>query len=318
MANTKLGNSDYIYIFHHIPKSGGSSFKKLIKKNFKKEELFRFNFYKSPSEGDVGKKVLIDRFKKYISKMSIEEVKKIKFLYGQGVPYGIEKYFGRPARYIVFLRNPESRIISWYNYLFGLYRREKAKGVLNLPYSKMLFVKGKVPSFQEWARKKYGEKGTGVITTYQHLARWGYLRGKSKKEIKEALDKFYFIGITNKLQFDLNFLSYVFGFNKFFIKENISKRVVKKLTNKSRDYFQTKNKWDELIYDLAQQKRKEFIDQQPQYYTKVKLISTKRRLFLPFTQMLFDTKGTIIELSALLRRRSKMYEKYFDILRGYK
>lgn len=70
--------------------------------------------------------------------------------------------------------------------------------------------------------------------------------------------------------------------------------------------------------NLPQKKREEYIKNHSNYYSIVKTIIRKRKVLLPFTQLLFDPKGTLIELSAYLRRKSKLYEKYFDIVRGYR
>ena len=88
-----------LWIFLHLPKTGGTTFSEHIINNFKPEEIL------STSE------LRYDSINPEIKK------DKIKFILGHASYYGIHKMFpGRVPRYIVFLREPAERFVSGYNF----------------------------------------------------------------------------------------------------------------------------------------------------------------------------------------------------------
>lgn len=319
MARKKLEKRKYLYIFHHLEKNGGSSFRKQFEKNISRDNLLKLDSYKPVFEDGNTKKAFFKVQSSKIARLSIKRKNKIWFIYGPFVAYGIHKHFDKEARYIMFVRNPQKRAMSWYNYLVGRYKRDVAKGIKRELYQKQLLVNGRVPTFKKWLSKKYAKKDTGIETMDQHLKRWGYLDGKDLNGIRKMLDKFFFIGITGELSSDLRYLSTQLGFNKFFIKRNVSKKLVTDVRDsKTRKILKQKNKVDELIFNEALKKRRGFIKKHKDYWKKVRIGKIKRALFLPITQVIFDFKGLLIQFSAFLRRKSSLYEKYFDTIRGYK
>lgn len=308
---------DYLYIFPHIPKTGGSSFRKHLEKNIPKNErvLFEFKDLRYGKRVKKRKKLVRKRAEKEISKLSDRKKAQIKFVYGHGACYGVHKHFDKPARYITFLREPNKRALSLYNFIVSNYKRDSLKGITRDNYEKQLLVDGKIPSFQKWVEVKYGVKGMGVDTATQLFEDLGYLsKGDS---VKSFLDIFYFIGITKGLTTDLEFLYQELGFNKFFVRQNITKKTKKAIGNKkTRQVLEEKNKKDYKLYKKALEKNSAF-RKDKNYFKKAERTRIKKFFLLPLTQIVFDPKGTLIDLSAFLRRKSKIYEKTFDYLRGY-
>lgn len=309
----------YLYIFIHIPKTGGSSFRKHIEKNIGESErlLFEYKDLRYGKKVKSRKKETRKRASEKIASLTKGQRKKIKVIYGHSVPYGIHEYFERPSRYIVFIREPNKRTLSLYNFILFNYKRDTKKGVKRVDYKYQLLVDGKIPDFAEWVDRKYGVRGKGVDTTFQLLKDLGYVA--SIKSIGKQMDKFWFVGLTKNLNKDLLFLYETMGFNKFFVRQNITKKEIGSIRKKElRSKLAEKNNKDYKIYEGSLRSNQKFKEKAKDYESKVKKAKVKRGILLPFTQVLFDPKGSLIDLSGLLRRKSRFYEKTFDYVRGYK
>jgi hypothetical protein len=193
-------DKDYLYIFLHIPKTAGSTFSFHIQKNLKENErllltydLLCINSRRPPMDAQVYR----NKAWEYMSKISREEKRNIKVIYGHIVPYGIHKLFDRPARYITIFRDPVKRVKSIYKYKVGLYLKDSQLERKTGDYETTLLIKNQVPLFKDWLSNKYNPKrGLGIFSMTQTLKLYGYLTTTSVCGIKDALNKFYFIGIS--------------------------------------------------------------------------------------------------------------------------
>lgn len=84
-------------MFMHIPKTAGTTLRRVIQKKYQSSELMEF-------------------FPKNINSISKEKLNEVKYVYGHN-PFGFHTYFSRPFTYITILRDPIDRIISEYYYL---------------------------------------------------------------------------------------------------------------------------------------------------------------------------------------------------------
>lgn len=306
----------YIHIFVHIPKTGGSTFIKHIEKNVPRNQRLLID-YKDIWLGTekFDKKKYAEMVNDDILKINKKDKDRIRIIYGHMVPYGIHKLFQKSPRYVVFLRDPEKRLISFYNYLKSRYVRDQEKGVDNLEQEKLLQVSGKVPDFRTWLEKKYSKSVMATDSILQLLEKLGYFTGVfNKKEYIKTLNKFYYIGITRNLAADLDYLLWNLGFKRFFINQNISRKYVKSfvpypstlpMIRKNQEFFEMAIvKRNQIIQDLNLEER-------------TRLLGLKRKLLTPITQIIFDLDGFFVQLSAYLRNRSQTYKNIFDWLRGY-
>lgn len=83
------------HIFIHIPKTAGTSFREVIKKNLSKEEAYEANEPKL----DVNK-----------------VTDKTKIIYGH-FPFGFHLKLEGEYKYLTLLREPVDRVLSWYYYI---------------------------------------------------------------------------------------------------------------------------------------------------------------------------------------------------------
>lgn len=308
-----------LYIFVHLLKTGGMSFRKPLELNIDKKERLGLFIKSGVYKKDFDRrKHFMEMLEDKLSKMNDMEKNRVKFLYGHGVPYGVHSYFERPFKYIIFFRDPIKRAISFYNFYLARYLKKFKTEEDVDDYDTNLLVNGKIPEFYDWVKEKYGSTEAKTETMYQHLKIMGFIEGTSESDIKNMLDKFYFVGIVEHLDTDINYLCGEFGFNKFLVKQNISKKFVKDIKDKETlRLLKEKNKNDIKLYKYAVKKREKFVKSNKNYYKLARKAQIKKKILLPFTQVIFDPKGTLIELSSYLKRKSRLYEKLFDFIRGY-
>jgi hypothetical protein len=303
----------------HLHKVGGSSLRKLIEIN--SSHIKPINVTKTSADLKFKKKHVSYYLRKYRDLFEIrgnDKTNKLKFIYGHSVFWGIHEQIDQEVRYILLLRNPEKRAVSLYNFYLTNYFKQLRVGADTSEVSTKLLKGTEVPDFYSWLKNKYAKISTGTETVTQHLMKQGFLKDNSRKSMEEMLDKFYFIGITEHLDDELDYLAGTWGFNRFIIRQNISKKFITKIKQqKTRELLKAKNKDDNRLYELAVKKRIEFIKDHPEYYKIVRKNRLKRKFFLPFTQLLYNPKGTLIDFSASMKRNFPVYEKVFDKIRGY-
>ena len=311
---------DYLYIFVHAHKTGGTTLNKHIYKNFKKEEildLFYHNIKIDPYSSKYPNFSKITR--EYIENIPKKKRKKIKVIIGHFIPFGIHKYFEKPYRYISINRNPTKRIQSFYNYFRTHYFYEKKSKREKKVYKSFLLVNGKIPSFENWLKVKFDNSSGGIVlrSVKSYFKKLGYFKdsGSNSKKVNEILDKFYFVATTENLKEDLLYIYGLLGINKFFINQNISKKFTKNVNRKVLSDLEKKYSFDYKLYEQAIKRNKEFVSKNSGYGVYVKEVKNKRKYILYLTQIIFDFKESLHRLSALGRTKSILYSKFVDIIK---
>ena len=90
--------SEPIYIFLHMPKCAGTTFRVHIENNLAQDEILPLYIDKDKNFRDR------DYVRQYITSLDQERKKKLKLVYGHEVHYGIHDWLGREGRYFTFLR----------------------------------------------------------------------------------------------------------------------------------------------------------------------------------------------------------------------
>ncbi|MEM3074529.1 MAG: sulfotransferase family 2 domain-containing protein [Candidatus Pacearchaeota archaeon] len=241
-----------LYIFIHVPKTGGTTIKNIIYENFNKDEII------------FGYSIIVDEnfnrniinFNRKILNMKEEDKNKIKFILGHNIYYGIHKLFpNREPRYFMFLRNPTLRAISGYNFAVFRSKREKKNS-----YNEIILKNGKPMSFYKAYEKYYRAIIPWIFFYISHNSDLDWisesmgiksLRKKLLSNLKKSLSNFYFVGITEDSE-SFELLYKVLGIRKVLPNQNISPK-----------YFNPKNleevkkriwlyiKYEQEIYDYA-------------------------------------------------------------------
>lgn len=271
----------YLYIFLHMPKTAGSTFRWHIERNICENE--RISLYTDVLGINQSKKKhynysdYYNIVKDYL--LSIEKHKRenVKIIYGHYVPYGIHGLFRRAPRYITFVRNPFARLVSSYNFLRTNFIKENKGNKNDKVYKDYLLVNEKVPTFDDWFENKIGKndyanfwlKMESVYKTLRYMN-----KGEQNIEsINRALSKFYFIGVTEKYDVDGYFLYDLLGFKKYYKKQNVSKKYFRNNSNlEKKEKFNSFYKKEMSIYNTAIRHNREFINDRSNFYSTVKSV----------------------------------------------
>ena len=304
-----------LYIFLHTPKCAGTTVVKHLVYFAEKESYLHLWVNSLPD----GIKTNKEYTEKQILSIPKEKRDKIKILIGHNVYYGIDKLFpNREPRYITFLRNPVKIKFSSYNY--GRTRLNKKESISADDYNswkRNLIKNNKIITFEEFFSHKSVPNYMSMFLVFAFLKRMIHngmihkivdadLNNEDIKEIKRALNKFYFVGILENPK-DLLFLYFLFKIDKSAPKQNVSKKYIK-MNQKNIELVRSNSKYDQEIYRHAINLNKKFKKENPNFNKIVKNMKYKRILMIPFSL----NKQIIYEYSERLRKTSKKYGRLVD------
>lgn len=201
----KINKNNVLWIFLHLPKSGGTTFNGHLAKHLK-EEFFHLDSRES---------------RKKFLELTPEQKNKIRVLAGHETYFGIHKHFpNKKPRYITFIRNPAERLVSQYNRIATQSKEISIEKWFD-KYSKNETVNFFNSRYKGFARKspekrkliiplvEINKKFKGDFLRMQKIKSiFGFFSSDMKKleNAKKLLDKCWFVGITENLDKDLKFL----------------------------------------------------------------------------------------------------------------
>ena len=293
-------NEDILYIFLHIPKCAGTTFRTHLKYNFNHGELLDIQ----PSlEKSFEKRSEVDE---YIRSLPLDKKEKIKVIFGHSVYFGIHEHFKSQPRYITFLRNPLTHALSSYNYIcehYDFYRKMYKNR--RLPKNKDAL------SFKKWQELFDMNVQTHVVLNYTLDNRIGLygdtkINEKHLEEARQILDNFYFVGLTETFEEDASFL-----FNELQIKKFIKKPqnvTLKKHIHKSKKLFDLisyATTLDQQLYAHAVQLNRDFKRNHPGFYEIVEdTLNGKSYLHLPLKIIFAEKLVSFFGLGTLTKLRN--------------
>lgn len=204
MENRK---NNFLWIFLHIHKTGGTTFNAHLAKELGK----RFIHLDSREE------------QKKFNKLSKKQKKQIKVLVGHETYYGIHKLFPeKEPRYVTFLRDSAERLVSQYNHYMS---QEEPKNRISFDEWYEKYPKNEMTRFFNRRFKGTGKKiqrATLSLKILKYLNKLNFWpkfvnelknlqikTNSEKKEVENAkklLSKCRYVGITENLDTDLKFL----------------------------------------------------------------------------------------------------------------
>lgn len=326
-----------IYIFLHIQKCGGTTFHTHIDKNLKPEQVI--SLYDGYRNFDVqrGKWEYIDNrtdAERYLRSLSESQKEKVKVIYGRDLWYGIHKHFTQTPRYVVFFREPVTRIVSNYNY----YRKiaetadQEIKKISNTVrrleiehIRQEMQEDGKTVSFDYWL--KHRARPNYMLS---HLIKWGFIESTSAKisteDIQQALDKFYFVGLTESFDTDAAFLYYKLGLHGPYTNQNVSEKFfVLKDNKKVEEMILSRNTPDQELYEYARRRNEAFKRTYgPMFFRAPFALRNVYRVLFKSTNALSSIVDLVVHplkylyrISALLKRHSSGYASFIKFIKTY-
>lgn len=290
-----MRRQDNLYVFVHIPKTAGESFKNDVESSVHPSHFVRTSFTYQEHYFDIKAKRLKfyegrEYFEKYIGSLNKSQISQIRCIGGHDSYCGIHDLFKRPALYTTFFREPVARTISLYNYERWLYDLLSHKKILNMWENNALktlkdtfLIDAKIPRFEEWLETTYDQKipfNYSMIRYLQHLKFIG--RKINTETLSEALSKFYFIGITEKREEDSLFLYHQLSVRQFFSNKNATPQYVSlaKLDKGSLEKIKIINGYDTELYEAALKQNELFKRKTKTFYPIIKSMKRKKKFYL--------------------------------------
>lgn len=258
--------ADVIYIFLHMPKSAGTTFRYHIENNFSSKEIL--GLYHAE-----GHKLSRDDVFARLSSLSAAQKQGLRVVYGHEVYYGVHELLDRPSRYVTFLRDPIEKTISFYNYRMQQGIRKKQ------------IDEARLPSFEEWLHDSPGMHD-GMLGD---LVKYGFAEGYDVEEpsLRALMDKFYFVGTTENFDDDALFLYHALGIRRFFRDQNKSQRYLSPADlERVRPLIAEKTPLDRRVYEHAVAWNREFKGRHKTFAGIVAKMKVKRALTKGVQQLL--------------------------------
>jgi len=134
----------------------------------------------------------------------------------------------------------------------------------------------------------------------------------SFKQVKNLLDKFYFIGITEKPN-DFLYIYGLFDMHKFFLDQNISVKYFSPKDNRKINSLIIKeSSYDTQLYHYALELNKKFKFENKSFFEVVNALKVRRKISL--SKYILSQK--VYSFSRRLRYKSKFYEKSLALLKN--
>jgi hypothetical protein len=184
----------HIVIFSHIPKTGGSTLRRVIDTQYKNPYIYRYN---------------PENHEKWLKTYKLVRPH-IKCIYGH-VRYGVHKTIPKTSFYITFLRHPVERVLSAYYYIRSRPENRLHKRVKNMSLREYIFSKD-----QEM-----------LTPLFNHQTR--FLTGRNEPNLRLALkhmkNNYAVVGITEMYLESVFLMKKILGWESIhYSKENVNKK----------------------------------------------------------------------------------------------
>jgi len=263
----RRGRADRLYVFLHMPKCAGTTLAHHVRRNFRPEEALAVYLNEPQSFFDP-------RSRRYecltdwrdvdhrLAALTDADRGRVRVLYGHDVYYGIDKLFGKPARYITFLRDPVGRLVSWYD----MFRKilDSGRPLESFPAARCLVTEsGRARPFREWFLAADAEHGhlTRNSMTGHFLYRfgrrkipWSQLTAAHVDEAKAVLDEFCLVGTAAGYDRCAPALYAEMDITRRYPDENVSRKkfCTSEEIESCVEVIRSKNPLDQALYEYAQ------------------------------------------------------------------
>lgn len=236
-----MSGSNDLFVFVHIPKTAGMTFRKILDRQFTPARIYKIG---PDFQGSI------DRLKA----LPEEQKARITCISGH-VPYGIHHSFGaRPVHYLSFVRDPVDRAVSEY---FYFRKRRELLPLIGLeataPFTPQDYLqhveKMGMGDFQTRILTNHGNMIDGVLPPYQQIPE------EMKGELLDDLQhKYALLGSVALFDESLLLMQQQFGWRSIrYIRRNVARADPKKsaLQHSMRNEIRRLNPLDCKLYEMT-------------------------------------------------------------------
>ncbi|MGA5688520.1 sulfotransferase family 2 domain-containing protein [Cytobacillus pseudoceanisediminis] len=189
---------DRILIFMHIPKTGGMTLKRIIKRQYPENKIL-----KDITDGRISE------FKKTVSE------KEIQFVFGH-LSFGLHMHTSQPCTYVTMIREPIDRVISMYYYVLGK-KDHPLHGIV------------KDLLFEEFIDHPDLKIHTSNMQTKRALGKNSLSPSDLEQAMQNLKEHFSVIGITEMFDESVELMKQKFNWNDIsYVKKNQTKKRLSK------------------------------------------------------------------------------------------
>lgn len=220
-------------IFLHIPKTAGSTFKQILRNEYPENKRFEIVVR--------DKALMTDEFLQLPS----DKKESLDLLYGH-MEFGLHQKFQKEVKYITFLRDPVSRVISNYYYLLRTPYHPYYDTVIKNKLSLKDYIEQDInPSLNNGYIKFLSGQNEVTENAYQQV-------------IENLENHFAVIGITEQFDESILIMKEVLKWKStpLYFRQNVSKnkKSGKEDYNELKDLILSKNSFDARLYNFAVEK----------------------------------------------------------------
>lgn len=281
-----------VYLFPHLPKTGGAALFQNVERYLPLAECLRLNcthrqYYIDPRTKKVCFYESAEDFEALLQGLSMDQKAKIRFISGHDLSYGLHEQFPLSAKYFTFFREPISRTISLYNYqrsqhefLKKMKNMDESHRRLGLNSKQWFLIDGKVPSFEDWLENSYNRDYPFYFTMTRALQQFNYLdKVLNENSWDRLFQKFFFVGLTETINEDELYLYHEMGIRCFWANRNASQPYISysNLDRRTQERIREKNKEDFTLYEHAKKANAAFKLKHGDFPKIVKRMQVRRR-----------------------------------------
>jgi hypothetical protein len=221
------GSEDPIWIFMHLPKTGGNTLTAVLRRRFTGPQCFQFN---PDDPGDL-------------QRLARTGGRGVGYIDGH-LPFGLHRWLDRPAVYITLLRHPVERLISEYYFIWNYE-----------PHPLHRFLRTGRVTLEEYVEISRAN----VMTTHLSSSVEGSpmfpteVAEEHLRIAKENLSRhFAAVGITERFDAFLLIVSRMIGLRlPLYRRRNVTPRACGRIPPELRDRIRRRNRLDLELYDFA-------------------------------------------------------------------
>jgi hypothetical protein len=205
-----LSSAEPTIIFLHIGKTGGSSLRTILRRQFRRDEILEFRA-PPPAEGRLRRERGLEIF------AALPEATRDRARLVMGhAPFGVHAFIPRPSTYVTMLRDPMKLVVSLYHYIRRTPKHELHARLMSEGLSLEAFVtSGMSPETDNsQVRAIAGDTGTPFGACGPEMLE------TAKANLEE---RFAVVGITERFDESLVLLGHAFGWTRLhYLKANVA------------------------------------------------------------------------------------------------